>query len=178
MKTKLSSEYALLGALYSGPKHGYEILKFLSDSLGSTWHIAPSQLYMILKRLEKDSLLMGSLKEQSNRPSKRIFTLTSSGRENFLLWLRSPNRHVRDIRVEFIAKLFFFNSLSIPGAKYLVASQIDLLETSKRKLQARHRIENAPFERLSLKFRIDTVDTCLSWLSNDAMGFVERYELQ
>jgi len=48
VKTKPSTEYALLGALMAGPKHGYEIMQFLSTALGSTWHIGTSQLYALL----------------------------------------------------------------------------------------------------------------------------------
>ncbi|MBW2616231.1 MAG: PadR family transcriptional regulator, partial [Deltaproteobacteria bacterium] len=57
MKTKPSTEYALLGALMSGSKHGYEILQFINTALGSTWYVGTSPLYVLLKRLERDGLL-------------------------------------------------------------------------------------------------------------------------
>ena len=168
MKTKPSTEYVLLGSVFSGPKHGYEILKFINSNLGSIWHIAASQLYSMLKRLENDRLLDSTTKEQLTRPSKRIFSLTPSGKNRFLDWLHSPNRHVRDLRIEFLAKLFFFRNLSMPGGKDLIKAQINLLEISRKRLE--HNCVNTkdPFARLSIQFKIESVKAGLSWLSTDA----------
>jgi len=35
MKDKPATEYALLGSLMSGPRHGYEILQFLETGIGA-----------------------------------------------------------------------------------------------------------------------------------------------
>ena len=74
MKTKPSTEYVLLGALFLGPKHGYEIMQFLDSTLQSTWQVSTSQLYALLKRLEHDGLLESNLERQETRPSKRVFS--------------------------------------------------------------------------------------------------------
>ncbi len=174
MKTKPSTEYAVLGSMFSGPKHGYEILKFIKDNLNSIWHIAPSQLYTILKRLETEGLLDSIRQEQPSRPSKRVFSLKTEGRRRFMDWLHSPNRHVRDLRIEFLAKLFFFKNLGIPGAKPLVDSQISLLGVSKKRLEHDLQGHMDPFVRLSIRFKIETIDARLSWLHEDAEPFVNN----
>ncbi len=89
MKDKPATEYALLGALMSGPRHGYEILQFLETGLGPAWRVSTSQLYALLKRLDKEGLVNSTLETQDTRPSKRVFSILPAGRKRFLTWLKS-----------------------------------------------------------------------------------------
>ena len=95
MKNTPASEYALLGALMTGPRHGYEILTFLRDGLDATWRIPTSQLYAQLKRLEGHGYVNSSVEAQESRPSKRVFEITDEGHNVFLAWVHAPARHVR-----------------------------------------------------------------------------------
>ncbi len=174
MKTKPSTEYALLGALMSGPKHGYEIMQFLSTAFGSTWHVGTSQLYTLLKRLEGDNLLVSSVETQDTRPSKRIFSLNAEGKKLFLDWLHSPTEHVRDLRIEFLAKLFFFHRLSLRGGRELISTQIQGLEQIRERIKQRQKKEKDPFNRLVFGFKIATVEAWLEWLVKQAKPFIEN----
>ena len=173
MKSKPTTEYALLGALMSGPMHGYEILQFLETGLGPALHISTSQLYVLLKRLEKDGLMRSSLEIQDTRPSKRVFSLRPTGKEVFLEWLLSPTEHVRDLRIEFLAKLFFFHNLGLQGGDALVDAQISLLEQVKEGLMAKRRSEKDDYNRLVYGFRISTLTGWLNWLKKEAILFVK-----
>lgn len=173
MKAKPTTKYALLGALMSGPMHGYEILQFLETGLGSALDISTSQLYVLLKRLQKDGLIRSSLEIQQTRPSRRVFSLRSKGKEVFLEWLRSPTEHVRDLRIEFLAKLFFFRNLGLEGGNALVDAQIVLLEQVKKGLSARRRAEKDDYNRLVYGFRISTLTGWLNWLKKEATLFVK-----
>jgi len=144
MKTKPSTEYALLGALMTGPKHGYEIMQFLGAALGSTWHIGTSQLYALLRRLEGDNLLGSSLETQDTRPSKRVFSLTPAGEKRFLDWLQAPTEHVRDLRIEFLAKIFFFDRLSLKGGVALISAQTQVLEQIRKRIKQREEKRKRP----------------------------------
>ncbi|MEW6671865.1 MAG: PadR family transcriptional regulator [Thermodesulfobacteriota bacterium] len=174
MKTKTSSEYVLLGALMSGPRHGYEIMRFTEDTLGVTWLVGTSQLYALLKRLQQQGLLQSTLEHQDARPAKRIFTITPQGKDAFLRWLHEPVHHVRDFRVEFMAKLFFFYQLSIRGGNRLVDAQIELLKALRLKIKRNHTAETDPYNRLVYGFKLSTVDARLKWLSQKARSFMEQ----
>jgi len=171
MKDKPATEYALLGALMSGPRHGYEILQFLETGLGPAWRVSTSQLYVLLKRLENEGLLNSTLETQDTRPSKRVFSITTSGSERFLRWLRSPAEHARDLRIEFLAKLYFFQDLGLQGGSQLVKSQIDILERLQKRLRDRKQAEKDDYNRLVYGFRISTLKGWLNWLKKDAMMF-------
>jgi len=172
MKTKPSGEYALLGALMSGPRHGYEIMQFTEKALGVTWFVGTSQLYVLLKKLEKQGLLQSTLEHQDARPSKRIFTITSEGRKTFLGWLHKPTRHVRDFRVEFMAKLFFFYHLSLRGGEKLVDDQIELLKSVRLNIKQHYAAEADPYNRLAYGFKLATVEARLKWLLQKAKPFM------
>jgi len=68
MKTKPSTEYALLGVLMAGPKHGYEIMQFIEITMVSTWHVGNSQLYALLKKLEQGGLFCSRMETHDTRP--------------------------------------------------------------------------------------------------------------
>lgn len=171
MKTIPPAEYALLGALMSGPRHGYEILRFFNAALGFTWHVGTSQLYTLLRRIELKGLLTSKVHAQDNRPSKRVFAITPKGKDLFLEWLNSPGEHVRDLRIEFLAKLFFFERLSLPGGNKLVETQIESLKHLKERVEHRLAEETEAFQKLALGFKLTTIDTWIAWLVNEATAF-------
>ena len=173
MKTKPSTEYALLGALMTGPKHGYEIMQFLETAIGSTWYVGTSQLYLLLKKLEQDGLLGSSMETQDTRPPKRIFSLNPAGKKSFLDWLHSPTKHVRDLRIEFLAKLFFFDRLSLKGGAQLIKAQTQVLEQIRERIKQREEKEKDPFNRLVFGFKIATVEAWLGWLVKQAKPFIQ-----
>ena len=174
MKTKPSSEFVLLGTLMSGPRHGYEIMRFTETALGVAWFVGTSQLYALLKRLEQQGLLKSTLEHQDSRPSRRIFSITAQGKEAFMKWLYEPTRHVRDFRIEFMAKLFFISHLSIRGGKKLVDTQIELFKKLRKKIKQNHAAETDAYNRLVYGFKLSTVDARLKWLSQKVRPYLEQ----
>ncbi|RLB15893.1 MAG: hypothetical protein DRG82_10540 [Deltaproteobacteria bacterium] len=172
MKTRPATEYALLGALRSGSKHGYEILQFFEACLGSTWYVSTSQLYALLKRLEGRGWLRSFVEVQETRPSRRVFSLTSKGKKAFDQWLFSPTEHVRDLRVEFLAKLFFIKDLGMEGGQELVQSQIGVLGTLKESLAQRRRQTREEFHALMLDARIANIASWITWMKTKAEAFM------
>jgi len=171
MKAEPSTTYAILGALMRGPRHGYEILQFLEEGLGPAWRFSTSQLYVLLKRLEKAEWVRSTLEIQDARPSKRVFSIAPTGKKEFLGWLKSPTDHVRDLRIEFLAKLFFFHHLGLQGGDILVDAQIALLKQVKEGLMAKRRAETDEYKRLVYGFRISTLTAWLNWLKDEVILF-------
>ena len=173
MKTKPATEYVLLGSLMDRPKHGYEIRHFMNETLDSTWFVGTSQLYLLLKKLEHSGLLSSSVKHQTTRPSKRIFSLTAEGQSKFMKWLYQPIEHVRDFRFEFLAKLFFFNQLYLKGGEKLIDSQIKTFENIRQGLKQKMMAENNPYNRLIFGFKLSTAEARKEWLIKEARPFIK-----
>lgn len=165
---KPSTEYILLGSLMQGPRHGYEIMRFLDSALKAAWQVSRSQLYTLMKRMEKDKLLESSVELQVTRPSKRIFKITERGKKSFLAWLSTPTDHVRDFRLEFIGKLFFYHELSLKGAQELIEAQIHVLDEIRQRLLKEKKGDSDPFNILVYDFKLETVKGQLRWLSRSA----------
>ena len=174
MKTRQASEYAILGALKDGSKHGYEILKFLETRLGSTWYVSTSQLYVLLKRLESRDWIKSSVEIQETRPPKKIFSLTVKGNRAFEQWLFSPTIHVRDLRIEFLSKLFFIKELRMKDGEKLVESQTALLESLKDSLGKRRKDKKEGFQRLVLDARIANIASWIDWMKRSAATFLSK----
>ncbi len=172
MKTRPAAEYVLLGSLYSGPKHGYEIINFLRGSLGQSWYVGTSQLYAVLKRLEKERLVESWMEHQETRPSKRIFNLTNAGTKKFVQWIKSPSEHVRDMRVEFLAKLYFIKRYNFEWGAELLASQADILKEKRSALATLRKKEKDQYLRLVCSFKLATISAWLKWLEREAGNFI------
>jgi DNA-binding PadR family transcriptional regulator len=174
MKSNPSAEYMILGALMPWPGHGYDILKFIKAAMGETWHVGTSQLYTLLKKMEDKGLVTSQWETQDVRPSKRIFSPTTRGRDIFLEWVLLPLNHVRDMRIEFLSKLYFIGHLSLTGGEGLVNNQTQILEKTLERLTKKREREKDPYALLVVGFKIRTTKAWLKWLHLEAKPYLEK----
>lgn len=164
MGFKSSPEYALLGILMTGPKHGYEIHGYFSSNMNQFWHLSRSQVYALLKRMEKNGAVVSRQEWQVNRPSKKIFFITQTGKERFLNWVYSPVKHVRDLRIEFMAKLFFIKELKLNGAIAVVDKQIEVLHEKFGLIKSSKENVTGEFQTALHSFKIAQTTSAIDWL--------------
>jgi DNA-binding PadR family transcriptional regulator len=169
---KLRFEYAILGALMKHPMHGYEIYRFLSSSLSGVWYVGMSNMYGTLKRLEADGHVTSAVETDGNRPAKRVFVTTENGREFFRDWISKPVQNIRDMRVEFITKLYFFRELGLSGGDELVERQKTVCREILDSLSP-PAPGGSDFGRLLFDFRSCQIQSILSWLEA-CPGFLEE----
>jgi DNA-binding PadR family transcriptional regulator len=95
----------LLALLAKEPAHGYELKLALEQTFGVAYP-SPNigQIYVTLKRLEADGLVRSQNVAQTTRPNKRVYELTSEGREAVAAWVDEPSDGPR-VRDEFFTKL-------------------------------------------------------------------------
>lgn len=164
----LSPEYALLGFLDQNPAYGYELHQQLLENLGHIWNLSLSQTYNILKRLEAQGYLEGSVQPQSKRPDRRWLHLTPAGQQHFEAWLNTICRcSVRALRVEFMTRLYFLHARNPADALRLTEAQMAALETCLSQLE--NQLATLPngqlVNRLGLTLRIRQLASALQWLS-------------
>lgn len=109
LQAPLSVELALLGFVRHEPLHGYEIHRRLTDTpeLRLVWRMKQSRLYALLTRLEEEGYLEAVLTPQDSRPPRKVYHLTPVGISAFKRWVTEPVRLPRELRLEFMLKLFF-----------------------------------------------------------------------
>ncbi len=168
IKQPLTIEYALLGFVRQQPMYGYEIHQRLlaSAELGLVWTIKQSLCYAHLTRLEEEGLLRSTLVTQGARPARKMLQLTPAGEAAFLAWVRSPVEHGRDLRLEFLAKLYFARQESAVAALELTERQRQefALRLAALQEQAAALAASRSYDWLVLRYRIGQLEAALAWL--------------
>jgi PadR family transcriptional regulator AphA len=168
VRQPLTLEHALLGFLYERPMHGYEIHQYLASlaGLGLVWQVKQSHLYAMLDKLEGDGYIAGKQQAQAMRPPRRVFRLTSAGRKAFRDWLSRPVSHGREIRLEFLAKLYFARRVGAGWVSQLIERQRQECGDWRASLlaQSAANAERGAFAWLVYQFRVSQVESMLAWL--------------
>lgn len=108
----MSLKHGILGLLNYGPTTGYDLDKTFKGSLNFFWQAQTSQIYRELNAMEKQGWITSETVIQTDKPNKKIFTLTENGKEELHRWL-AHNSIEEDIRVRdpFLVKLFFLGEI-------------------------------------------------------------------
>jgi DNA-binding PadR family transcriptional regulator len=88
---KMNLRYFVLGLLAQQPMSGYDIKRFLK---GLSWLIgSPSSgsLYPLLRALLEDQLVTVEIVPGVDKPPRKIYSISESGREALQTWLEQPS---------------------------------------------------------------------------------------
>jgi PadR family transcriptional regulator, regulatory protein AphA len=164
----LSLEYILLGFLCENPIHGYDLYKKIShfEGIALVWHIKQSQLYALLDRLESDGLLTSTMVPGEAHLLRKEYKVTPVGRQSFLAWVTCPVNHGRDMRQEFLAKLFFAEKSGGEAGLELIEEQKGVCEEWLASLQISFAKTSGDqrYERMIFQYRISQTQAMLEWL--------------
>ena len=164
----LTLEFVLLGLLAESPAHGYELHQKLRklQPLALVWNVGQAQLYALLDKLAGQGLLSGEVFPGEHRPDRMRYSLTPAGQSRFAGWLSEPVPHARDLRQEFLAKLYFARRKG--GGPDLIARQRAACLAWLDSLNAQYGALNPGQldERLVFAFRLRQVRALLDWLED------------
>lgn len=129
----MPAEHALLGLLAmadGGASHGYDLSRHFQDgqSLGDVLRLEPGMLYHHLKKLEREGWIESATEAQVTRPARRTHRLTESGRAELGRWFAEPVAHTREIRLEFLVKVYFVRALDAERLPLLLREQREVLQ--------------------------------------------------
>lgn len=129
-----TAENALLGLLAETDVvqtgvHGYDLLKrFAEGVLGDIIRIEPGMLYHHLKSMASRGLLVTTVERQVSRPDRQMHAITEFGRQTLMDWLGQPVRATRELRLEFLVKLYLTERIDPQQQDRLVAAQVEVIE--------------------------------------------------
>ncbi len=109
-RPSLPLDQIALGFLMAGPAHGYDLHRRIARELGPVWRVGMGHLYNALRDLERAGRVQSTLTPQADRPPRKVYAVTPAGQEAFLDWVHRPVPAVRDLRTEFLAKLYFLRA--------------------------------------------------------------------
>lgn len=168
MATTLTVEHALLGFVNEQPSYGYEIYQQLSqpEALWQVWRMKQSQLYALLTKLEDAGYLTATLQAQDARPPRKVYDLTDHGRVVYAHWLSMPVPHGRQMRLEFLTKLYFAQRQHPGRVHELIAAQTAACQQWLAELHAQTTAtaDTAFFTFAVQQFRLQQTESFLAWL--------------
>jgi PadR family transcriptional regulator, regulatory protein AphA len=174
----MAAEHAILGLLAlseSGTGHGYDLARQFSPEapLGNVVRLEPGMVYHHLKKLERLGWVTAVPETGPGRTARRLFALSSTGRSELRRWLSEPVARTREIRLDFLVKLYLALLLDpalavrlIDEQRHLCARLIESLSDRLRTAQVEdERAANtANFGDMVLDMRLAQTRAALAWL--------------
>jgi PadR family transcriptional regulator AphA len=168
----MPGEHAVLAllALAGGTGHGYDLARQFQagQALGDVLRLEPSMLYHHLKKLERNDWVTTTVEPQGSRPPRQVHTLTDAGRAEVEGWLIEPVQRTREIRLDFLVKLYFARRLASDSVPTLIDRQRTVLAEALHRLQEQAAgqtgDEDAAFARDVLDLRERQTQAAMDWL--------------
>ena len=100
----MALSYAILAALINQPCSGYDLVKRFNKSVTCFWSASHQQIYKALGKLEADEHVSAQKIEQENRPNKKLYTVTDSGRQHLQQWIGETDA-IAPLKSDLLVKL-------------------------------------------------------------------------
>ena len=170
-----ATQASLLGFLYWRSMSGGEIVAAVEASVGHFWNVTRSQIYRELQALARAALVeVGEVGPRRRCP----YTITDSGREAFLVWLRQdPGPDL--IRSPFMLKFFFGALLDEETLRRFV----DIHRTKHERYLAYYRdllpkiVRSDPAPAHVVRFAMVFEESLLAWLDTIPFGRLAAEDL-
>ena len=144
--------------------HGYEMARYFDrDDLLEVCPIEQSLLYTYLRNLQERGLVTFEETRVGQRPPRKVFALTDTGREAATVWLHEPVRRLREVRLDLLLKLYFLHQLEPESELYLLREQVEICEAYHARLADRTASATG-FDRIVARSRLSAAEATLRWL--------------
>ncbi|MEI7772339.1 MAG: molybdate ABC transporter substrate-binding protein [Chloroflexales bacterium] len=163
----LTIEHALLGFVRQQPQHAYAAYQQLSapDALGSVWQLKLSHFYALVTKLEQAGYLATTLEPQGTRPPRKVLHVTEAGDAAFAHWRTSPVDDPAQLRLDFLARLYFAERAGPSAVRTLLAAQRAASRAWRDRLRPQLTSRaSLPDAGRFLQLRVRQLESFLSWL--------------
>jgi DNA-binding PadR family transcriptional regulator len=162
-----AADYAILGLLGEQPRHGYELAEAFraGGDLASVCGMPLNVLYAQVHRLEGFELIAGTPEPVGPNRERTVLHLTEAGRAAFRAWLDRPVERMREVRQDFLLKLYFSQRDAGHDTPRLLDAQIEVCEAYlTERVQERTETPRNSFAHLLGHMRVSAARATLDWL--------------
>ena len=167
----------VLGMIKKHPTHGYDLLEQFNSNerLGRIWTMSTSQLYAVLKRLEKQKAIIGKEVFVPDAPPRREYVITDEGERQLHKWLWEPNpsTSVHHIRVMFLSRIYIATILNL-STERIVDAQKNMCLLQLNKLTTIYEQSDSIYEKFTLDFVVGQLGSALAWLDRLNLQIADR----
>ena len=133
----MSVRMVILGLLAERPLYGYEIKQIIEEHMGDWTSIAFGSIYFALDKLAEEGFVNKVATEQAgSRPSRSVYQITDSGKDEFLRLLRESWQAIEHEYFEIDVCLFFLGRLSRGEVMRYLRNRLARLEDILRRLES------------------------------------------
>jgi DNA-binding PadR family transcriptional regulator len=172
-RRKTSLMHALLGLIAEMPEiSGYDIMKIFDLSMAHYWHAVPGQIYPMLEHMAEFGLISRHDVIQTDRPNKRLYSITPAGERILVEWLEGAFEGV-SLKHPPLLKCRFLGHLGADGATEAIREEragwtrrleeYEELERVYFSGDGARRELNAMFSWFTLKRGIDWMKENIRW---------------
>lgn len=165
LSSRNPAEFVVLGVLRLGPAHGYDICRHARKEVGFIWRLGTAQVYGLLNKLQREGLVFHERIDQLSKPAKKVFSLTPAGREVFDAWVSLPVHNMREMRLEFLTKLYFSGLMPGQENAKLLSAQLEVCREKMDWLATLKADCASGLERKAVEFRITMTKAVIHWLT-------------
>ncbi len=164
--------FAILGFFLEKPYHGYELYKHMSQSVEfkGIWRIKQSLFYGYLDKFFQEGYLDQRILEGDPYPARKEYSLTDEGKKFILSWIEKPVIHGREMRQEFLAKLFFAMKLDLQKGLSLIDNQKVECESWLDQISFAEEPNHSTYQSLIFQYRIRQIQAMIDWLQYVALN--------
>lgn len=165
----LTPDETILGLLAYRPQHGYQLLDVFNDreQLGLIWKLSTSQLYAVLKRLERLGWIVGEELISEHAPPRMEYSITEAGSTTLQDWLENPfpSPSVRRVRVEFPSRLYVARLLNRPPIP-IILHQREACVRDRTRIEELQAHVSGSVARLSVEMMLYQLQAVIQWLDH------------
>lgn len=124
---------------------GYELDRAFKASLSFFWQAKTSQIYRELDAMERNGWLSSKRVIQSEKPNKRVYTITEGGKEELSKWLSLPETDIANamsVKSAFLMRVFFAGELR-------KSQSMEMLKTYRQKCLESSKELGAAYDAIS-----------------------------
>jgi DNA-binding PadR family transcriptional regulator len=168
----MSLAHAILGLLQQEEMTGYDLKTSCFDQcIAHLWPADQAQIYRTLDKLVEQGWITCTVKIQHDRPNRKVYSVTESGKAELIRWLES-HQPLPTVREPLLVQLFFAAQLPNEAIIQLLEQQLAArreklaecktieLPTLSDKSASREQI----LQRLVLELVIRREQTYIDWL--------------
>ena len=165
MQADWPAENIVLALLCERPMHGYELAQLVKSdaALRAIWRLERSEVYFLLRKLEKQDAIVAQSEEQGAGPRRMIYAPTPAGQAALEAWLVNPEKHPRNLRTALLARVY----MALRRDPALAVQLIDAQERHLAEWLARERGQVFEDEVVTLvhRFRAAQVEAIIEALN-------------
>jgi DNA-binding PadR family transcriptional regulator len=121
----------ILGLLRERPLYGYEIKQIIEEHMSDWTSIAFGSIYFALDKLAEEKFVEKvEVEQKGKRPSRSVYQITKTGREEFIRLLRESWQQFEREYYPLDICLFFLDSIPIDEVIHYLKTRKDTLQSA------------------------------------------------